>query len=71
MNLLRIYVTADGTVGREFKNYSSYDTALTALHTYMSNGIADSNIKSTVCEVIDDNGAVIKIDSWAETTEEE
>lgn len=70
MNLLRIYTTASGTNGREFKQYDDYDSALSAMHTYMANGIADSNIVKTVCEVIDDEGAVRKIESWAETTEE-
>lgn len=70
MNLLRIYTTADGTTGREFKQYDDYDAALSAMHTFMANGIADSNIIKSVCEVIDDEGAVRKIESWAEAAEE-
>ena len=63
MNVIRIYTTAAGTKGRSIEAFDE-DGAEAKLHEYQRNGISDSNIKATICILMDDDGAVHKYDKW-------
>lgn len=63
MNIIRIYTTTAGTLGRSIEAFDE-DTAEAKLHEYQKNGITDPNIKATICILMDDNGAVHKYDKW-------
>lgn len=63
MNVIRIYTTAAGTLGRSIEAFEP-DVAEAKLHEYQRNGISDPNIKKTICILMDDDGAVHKYDKW-------
>lgn len=63
MNVIRIYTTAAGTLGRSIEAFDK-DAAEAKLHEYQRNGITDPNIKATVCILMDDDGVVHKYDRW-------
>lgn len=44
--------------------YDSKDTATSALFSTMASSMANNNIKSVLCMIIDDNGWTIKYEKW-------
>lgn len=64
MNKFRFYVMKDGTVGREFLNYPTYDDALSAMYQDLGYAVADENTVSCMCELINDSGRVVKCERY-------
>lgn len=73
MNVVTFQKTKEGTVARNLLSYGTTDGALSALYQSMRASIADTNIASVTCLMMDDEGITTKREHWerAEESEEE
>ena len=68
MRLLYFQHTWDGAVNAQIQNYKDKKSAHVAFHGSMRASINDDNIKKIVCELVDDEGHVLKYDSYESDT---
>ena len=64
MNLITIQTLKDGTKARSFLNYESLDPAIGALYQTLASSVIDENVNVVLTIVMDDNGNVVKRESW-------
>lgn len=75
--LNRVTMLKDGTAVRavDYKRgtevLSSIDEATSALHSIMASDIADPNVVSSMLEILNDSGRVVKCERWVRTPIEE
>ena len=62
-NLIEISKTQSATA-RAMTPKNTYDEAQMLLHQAIASAIANGNVISTVCEITDDNGNILKRDDW-------
>lgn len=68
MRLLYFQHTWDGAVNAQIQNYGSKKLAHVAFHGSMRASINDDNIQKIVCELLDDDGRILKYDSYENDT---
>lgn len=68
MRLLYFQHTWDGTCNAKIENYGDKEKAHVAFHGSMRASINDENIKKIVCELMDDDGRILKYDSYEKDT---
>ena len=64
MKLLYFQHTIDGAVNAQIQNCKDEDSAHVAFHGSMRASINDANIKEIVCELMDDEGKILKYDKY-------
>lgn len=64
MNLLTIQSFKDGTKARSFLSYASRDEALAELYNTMSASVSDTNVVNVICEILGDDGSVIRKETY-------
>lgn len=62
-SLIEIATTTSGTA-RSMTPKNDWDAALMSLHQAMASAIANANANGIVCEIMDDNGMILKRDEW-------
>ena len=68
MNLLTIQSLKNGTKAREFLAYGTRDEALSALYYKLWASIGDTNVINVICELITDDGNVLKRETYTRIT---
>lgn len=69
MRLLYFQHTWDGVVNSQIQNYKDKDSAHVAFHGSMRASINDTNIRKIVCELLDEDGRILKYDSDEKDTQ--
>ena len=69
MRLLYFQHTWDGVVNSQIQNCKDKDSAHVAFHGSMRASINDTNIKKIVCELLDEDGRILKYDSYEKDTQ--
>ena len=67
MYLIEVSVTTSGTA-KAITSKTDLDAALMSLHQTMASAMANANVSSCLCMVIDQYGAVIRNEYWARAT---
>jgi hypothetical protein len=68
MRLLYFQHTWDGAVNSQIQNYDDKEKAHVAFHGSMRASINDANIRKIVCELMDEDGRILKYDSYEKDT---
>lgn len=66
-NVIEISRTQSATA-RAMTPKATFDDALMVLHQAMASAIANGNVLSIVCEIMDDDGNIRKRDDWERQT---
>ena len=69
MRLLYFQHTWDGVVNSQIQNYDDKEKAHVAFHGSMRASINDTNIRKIVCELMDEDGRILKYDSYEKDTQ--
>ena len=64
MNLITIQTMKDRTKARQLLNFESLDPAIGALYQTLASSVVDDNVNVVLTMVMDDNGNVVKRESW-------
>lgn len=69
--MLLIQIFEDETpAAKALFDYPDMDAAKAALFSTMASSMANDNIKTVVCEIINDRGSVLKYEYWERPTED-
>lgn len=66
MNLITIQ-TVNGEYARSMLAYDTQEQALSALYSTMASSTANPNLSKTVCELMDDEGRILKCERYERT----
>lgn len=69
MRLLYLQHTWDGACNAQIQNYDDKEKAHVAFHGSMRASINDENIKKIVCELLNEDGRILKYDSYEKDTQ--
>lgn len=68
MRLLYFQHTWGEAVNAQIQNYKDEESCLVAFHGSMRASINDANIREIVCEMMDDEGRILKYDKYEKKT---